>query len=219
MKLKHLAVMAFGVPAIGFAHSFTQVIASLIISTTMEPMEQGSAKNDAVVPGVVTMNTAPWTKVIIDGETRGSTPLFRVRLMPGQHTVKFVNEEQNISQEAKFEVQSGYLTKLRGALAVGEAAGSKMEQKSRPVEVEKNAGDLTDPAFLTVDSKPWSRVFVDGKLIGTTPLLKFRVAPGAHAIELRNAEQGFLRRQNVELQAGEVQKVVLEETPLPADYW
>jgi hypothetical protein len=38
-------------------------------------------------------------------------------------------------------------------------------------------------SWLTVDSKPWARIEVDGKEIGVTPISHYRVKPGPHALE------------------------------------
>lgn len=43
--------------------------------------------------------------------------------------------------------------------------------------------------FLFVNSRPWGRVFVDGRLVGNTPLLRMAIAPGPH--ELRVERDGF----------------------------
>ncbi len=46
-------------------------------------------------PGAVTLDTAPWSKVLIDGEVRGTAPLFRVKLLAGPRAVTFVNESED----------------------------------------------------------------------------------------------------------------------------
>jgi serine/threonine protein kinase len=41
----------------------------------------------------------------------------------------------------------------------------------------------TEVAWLTVDSKPWARIEVDGREIGVTPISHYRLKPGPHALE------------------------------------
>jgi hypothetical protein len=45
-----------------------------------------------------------------------------------------------------------------------------------PVKLQKGT--------LTVTSRPMSAVIVDGKKVGDTPLMKFKIAPGRHTITL-----------------------------------
>jgi hypothetical protein len=42
------------------------------------------------------------------------------------------------------------------------------------------------PGYLSVDAKPWGRVFIDGKEIDQTPLWKYPLRPGEHWVVLRN---------------------------------
>ncbi|MEN9581274.1 MAG: hypothetical protein RJA70_4283 [Pseudomonadota bacterium] len=44
------------------------------------------------------------------------------------------------------------------------------------------------PGFLTIDSSPWSQVFLEGRLLGTTPLVKVALPPGRHVLTLKNPE-------------------------------
>ena len=45
-----------------------------------------------------------------------------------------------------------------------------------------------ETGFLSVNTKPWSKVAVDGKLIGTTPLAKHKLPPGRYLISLEGSE-------------------------------
>jgi hypothetical protein len=42
--------------------------------------------------------------------------------------------------------------------------------------------------MLRINSRPWSKVFVDGTLIGTTPQMAITLSPGQHTIELVNPD-------------------------------
>jgi hypothetical protein len=52
-----------------------------------------------------------------------------------------------------------------------------------PAVVPEPAPAAPDFAWLTVDSRPWARITVDGKEIGVTPISRYRVKPGAHSLE------------------------------------
>jgi serine/threonine-protein kinase len=58
------------------------------------------------------------------------------------------------------------------------ARGSTSKVPARP--------EALSYGFLTVNTVPWSRVFLNGKLIGTTPLANVRVIAGTHKLRFVN---------------------------------
>jgi hypothetical protein len=59
----------------------------------------------------LTIRTKPWTRVSIDGQDRGITPL-KIALPPGTHTVVFENPEAKLKQSKKIVLGSGETQKL-----------------------------------------------------------------------------------------------------------
>lgn len=51
----------------------------------------------------------------------------------------------------------------------------------------------SEPGYLTINSLPWSRVYIDGKMISNTPLLKWPIKAGHHRIEIRSPD-GVIRK-------------------------
>jgi len=47
--------------------------------------------------------------------------------------------------------------------------------------------------FLTVNSIPWARVFVDGRAVGTTPIRRLRLRVGSHRVLLRDGRGRSIR--------------------------
>jgi serine/threonine protein kinase len=64
----------------------------------------------------------------------------------------------------------------------GEGQGEGGQRKLEEPVVEK-APAAAEAGWLTVDSKPWARIEVDGKEIGVTPISHYRLKPGPHALE------------------------------------
>ncbi|MFO0598411.1 MAG: serine/threonine-protein kinase [Myxococcaceae bacterium] len=64
-------------------------------------------------PGFLTINTTPWTKVSIDGDLMGSTPLAKLKLAPGPHQIVFVNEGENINVVRSVTIAPGESQKLQ----------------------------------------------------------------------------------------------------------
>ncbi len=71
-----------------------------------QPKEEPTT-NTADPPGFFTIDTYPWTQVSIDGRVVGNTPLVRVPVSPGPHTVVLENPGDNIRQTTTINVKSG----------------------------------------------------------------------------------------------------------------
>ena len=62
---------------------------------------------------------------------------------------------------------------------------------------------------LRINTRPWSKVYVDGRLIGNTPQFNIKVSAGSHTIKLVNSQMGLTKRIKVRVKAGQtVTKVV-----------
>lgn len=181
------------------------VLANFVVRTSLEPLSAplDGASADAT-PGVMTLDTVPWSKVVIDGEVRGTTPLFRVKLMPGQHTVRFLNDGAGLAYETQVNVKGGYLTKVKGEAAAAEGEPAVWAAE-RPTEVAGGTAELTQPAFVSVDSEPWAKVSVDGQVLGSTPVFRARIAPGRHVLTL--VREDGIETLPIDVEAGQVLRV------------
>ena len=66
---------------------------------------------------------------------------------------------------------------------------------------------------LSVVSMPYARVSVDGRDVGTTPVLRRGIAVGTHVLVLRSAD-GATRTMRVEVRAGEHTRITVRLTPV-----
>ncbi|HKU40833.1 MAG TPA: PEGA domain-containing protein, partial [Polyangiales bacterium] len=62
---------------------------------------------------------------------------------------------------------------------------------------------------LRINTRPWSRVIIDGKLIGNTPQFNVPLRAGTHTVNLVNPEFGLNKTVSVEIKAGQVVTKVL----------
>ncbi len=69
------------------------------------------------------------------------------------------------------------------------------------------------PAYLTINSRPWSQVYLDGRLIGNTPRPNVEVRPGTHRITLVNPDFNIRKTVTVRVAAGERKKVIEQLVP------
>ncbi|HKP64372.1 MAG TPA: PEGA domain-containing protein [Polyangiales bacterium] len=73
--------------------------------------------------------------------------------------------------------------------------------------------DEGGPGTLRVNSRPWSQVFVDGKLIGVTPQRAISLPPGSHTLLLVNDEFSIRKTVQVEIKSGQITTQVLNLAP------
>ncbi len=65
----------------------------------------------AADPGRLQISVNPWAMVVIDGQSRGSTP-FRGKLPPGEHRVELRNDELGKRETVKVTIKSGLRTRV-----------------------------------------------------------------------------------------------------------
>jgi hypothetical protein len=58
--------------------------------------------------------------------------------------------------------------------------------------------------MLRVNSRPWSQVHVDGRLVGNTPQMSLRLSPGRHTVLLVNPDFGLRKQFPVQIKRGQV---------------
>jgi hypothetical protein len=112
----------------------------------------------------------------------------------------------------------------RGAAASGEpaasAAGAQTRagpSQARPVgnrpanaaitplsnaELGMDANEGSEPGYLSLDTAPWSEVFLGSTPLGTTPIIRVPLSPGRHLLTLKNSELGTSTSYVVEIKSG-----------------
>jgi hemin uptake protein HemP len=122
----------------------------------------------------------------VDGHEYGRTPVAVHDLARGTHRVRIAHdgystEERRIVLSESRPSQSMVvpLTRTRVAQVV-----PPVERKAR---TESSAAATDFAGALTVDSRPvGARVYLDGRLVGTTPLQVPQVAAGEHAVRIEH---------------------------------
>jgi hypothetical protein len=92
----------------------------------------------------------------------------------------------------------------REARAAKAAARSnaKAAVASKTLPAAKAAPVIAGGGTLRVNSRPWSQVFVDGKLVGNTPQLGISLAPGTHKLKLVSPDLGMTKQMTVQIEKG-----------------
>jgi serine/threonine protein kinase len=156
------------------------------------------SQSSAPEVGRLSVKTTPvGARVFIDGRDRGRTPASIKDLARGAHRVRLVRE--------------GYATEERRVLlnaAHPEQAIAVELTRTRPAAPTATRGVATSFAgSLSVDSRPiGAKVFVDGKLVGSTPFVMPEVGAGEHAIRIEH--DGYQRwSSSVRVVSGERARV------------
>jgi serine/threonine-protein kinase len=55
--------------------------------------------------------------------------------------------------------------------------------------------------YLSVDSRPYGKVYVDGKAVGNTPVIKYALPAGTHRVTIKSSN-GKTRRMRVRIRRG-----------------
>jgi serine/threonine protein kinase len=69
------------------------------------------------------------------------------------------------------------------------------------------------PGTLRINTRPWSQVFVDGRLVGNTPQMNIPLPAGRHTVTLVNSDFDIRHTITVEIQAGQTETRVLTLEP------
>lgn len=106
----------------------------------------------------------------------------------------------------------------RAAQERKEQAAAAREQRSAAPEsgsfiARANAAPVPTGTVLRINSLPWAQVFVDGQLVGTTPLRGLSVTPGEHQVRLVNTAFDMSKTFSVKVARGQrvTRGVTLEE--------
>ena len=143
---------------------------------------------------LVVRSTPAGARVFVDGRERGRTPATIRDLVRGPHRVRVV--------------QDGFATEERRVIV----SGSRRPQSITVALARARAEAASRPdAFyggLSVDSLPTgAKVFIDGKLTGTTPMVLPQVGAGEHVVRLEHDGGYRAWSSSVRVVAGERNRV------------
>ncbi|MBR6245455.1 serine/threonine protein kinase [bacterium] len=97
------------------------------------------------------------------------------------------------------------LKPMKNAPAGREKVTKKSSSKS---SADKSAANSSETAYITIQSNPWANVYLDGKLIGSTPISKFALPAGSHKIQFKNPKSKIDKTFPVELKPGDHHRMV-----------
>jgi len=166
---------------------------------------------------------------LVRGDTRrslGQTPITRdVETGLGSWTAEF-SKEGFRTNSAQVDSRTTQLT-----VTLQPIAGSKPKRSSHrsshresddidedvPAADEDEGSSSAAPSgsmgVLSINTVPWSQVFVDGRLVGNTPQRNIELSAGSHRLTLVNESFNIREVVQVNIQAGKTLKKVLTLKP------
>lgn len=133
----------------------------------------------------VTLGSRPWSEIWIDGRQAGFTPLIDYPVDCGPHEVVFKSAESHTEKRISIVVAAGQAFKKTVDLAPRSAC------------------------VVTLGSRPWSEVWIDGRRAGVTPLVEYQLACGKHEVLFRSNDAKVERREDIVVQNGQPLKKVV----------
>jgi serine/threonine-protein kinase len=174
------------------------------------PPKTGVAAVTEEAGRLIVRSTPAGARVFLDGRDQGRTPATVRDVRRGAHRLRVVHEgyateERRILMTPAHPVQSVTVTLAR-TRAAEPPARRAAESAARPAAPNPPSG-ATFFGSLSVESRPpGAKVFIDGKLTGTTPLVLPQIGAGEHAVRLEH--DGYQRwSSSVRIMSGERNRV------------
>lgn len=124
--------------------------------------------------------------VYLEGRFIGNTPIASYEVRPGTYSYKIACAEY-------------------GAEKTGTAIARAGE--SCPINEQFAPPAQQSPGYLSVATKPWVQIFIDGKLYGYSPKAEIALPAGTHTVRLFNAEAGMDRTLTIDVISGRHVKI------------
>lgn len=158
------------------------------------------------------VQSTPPGELFIDDTSVGSTP-YAGELRPGTHTLRVSASGYRSWREA-VTVEAGdtedFHARLRSRSSESPAtmsamtatASSAMTATEAPMEAEMVERPAATPGQLSVNTRPWSQVYLGNRNLGTTPIGGVSLPAGTHRLRLVDRD-GNEHRRSVTVEAGE----------------
>lgn len=158
-------------------------------------------------PTLVLKSKPAGAKVTVGGRAMGKTPTRLMTLEPELEHEIILDKRGYAPASLRLILRPGEVREENVALET--SSGAKAMQPTVVVKTVYQEGVAKADGFLTLKTKPWVKVSVDGKPFGSTPLYKVELPPGPHTLHLVNEELRIDVKRNIVIHSGKPTKVDL----------
>jgi hypothetical protein len=127
----------------------------------------------------------PGAKVVVDGQTRGTSPVTVRDLAPGSHVVVLQNDLGSVNEDVT--IQPGAVASLVVPMKAPQGA---------PVS-----------GWISINAPAELQIFENDRLLGTSRTDRIMVAAGRHEFEVANEALGYRTTQSVQVAPGQVARL------------
>jgi len=160
---------------------------------------------DAVKPAQLRIETVPsGATVRLDGKPLGASPQ---TAEISADTVHYLQVEKPGFRRTEQEVSAA--PSETKEVTVKLVAIERTSPTSAPVAPVVGPNPANAPGFLTLDTKPWTKVNIDGDPFGVVPLSRKRLSSGKHTLELINEGENIHVTRVVEISPNKLTKLQL----------
>ncbi|MFZ5470564.1 MAG: serine/threonine-protein kinase [Myxococcota bacterium] len=129
----------------------------------------------------------PGAQVLVDGALRGVSPVEVPALVTGEHEViARLAGHQEVTRPVRIDREGATLEVMLDLPAVQDVKPPVAVPPPRRRPPAKRG-------YLTLDTSPWTEVYLNGRKLGDTPLVKAAVPAGKLKLTLKNPEKGLER--------------------------
>jgi serine/threonine-protein kinase len=182
-------------------------VAFLVLTPKEEVASQGPAVTQpaAPAPPILTIETDPPGALIkVDGKEAGRSPLTLDTLSVGEHSVAASLEGRLPAERQVKLVNPGERSMVLLALAAEPVAPPPPSTENpAPVDPPSRPSKKVAMGKLTLDTTPWTRVFLRKQRLGDTPLIDVPLPAGRHQLKLINEEKNISTIIEVEIRSGQ----------------
>ncbi|MET0401582.1 MAG: PEGA domain-containing protein, partial [Cystobacter sp.] len=187
---------------------------------TQAPARAERSPAAPAAPPVLTIETEPaGARISVDGQEVGVSPLTLDTLPLGEHLVTATREDRLPAQRQVKLSHPGERAMVVLALAAppveppapaaaaeprGTApSASKVVQAPEPQASTVGRASRRAMGRLTLDTTPWTYVYLRGRKLGDTPLIDVPIPAGRHQLKLVNEGKNISTVVEVEVRAGQ----------------
>jgi len=137
-------------------------------------------------PAFLAFTSNKGSAVYLNGRFIGNTPIASHEVRSGNHSYKIACSEFGTEKTGNVTARSGDTVSVRETFT----------QPQTVIIVP------TEPGYLSVATRPWVKIYVDGKSIGYSPLTEIKLSSGIHTVRLVNRKAGVDRTFKIDLKPG-----------------
>ncbi len=163
------------------------------------PVASAARAQAASSAGVLAIETdPPGASVAVDGIARGPSPVVLSELRPGDYAISASAKGRQPASKT-VSVRAGERTQVVLVLPAETSRPAPSPSESvRPKAAPKAARGL-----LSLNTVPWTEVYLGSRKLGDTPLIDVPLPAGTHVLRLVNAEKGVSSSIEVEIRPGQ----------------